>query len=172
MDKNEPRLRTIEETPYLGHRFEVTGGVNDAVDRAFGEVFGWLGGAGVRAGEAPFIRFHELDAEGAPLTMEVGVVADAAPGPGDPLVPATLPAGRFITYLHHGAYRSESEPDLAAARARVEGWAADRGLELDRRATDRGRALGCYLERYLVGPNEEPDHSRWRTELAYLVAWP
>jgi hypothetical protein len=126
----------------------------------------------LRAIEAPFIRYLEVDAAGAPLALEVGVVAEVEPGPGDPLVPATLPAGRFVTYLHHGAYRSASEPDLAAARARVEGWAGERGLELDRRATERGSAPGCYLERYLVGPDEEPDHSRRRTELAHLVAWP
>jgi hypothetical protein len=170
--ENGPTLRAIEETPYLGHRFEVTDGVDEAVDSAFGKVFGWLAGARVRAREAPFIRYLEVDAAGAPLALEVGVVADVAPGPGDPLVPATLPAGRFVTYLHHGAYSGETEPGLAAARARVEGWAADRGLELDRTPTDRGRALGCYLERYLVGPDEEPDQTLWRTELAYLVAWP
>jgi hypothetical protein len=170
--ESEPVLTLIEERPYLGHRFEVTDGVAAAVDGAFAEVFGWLGGIGVRPTEAPFIRFHELDPEGAPLALEVGIVADLVPAPGDPLAPATLPAGRFVTYLHHGAYRSEAEPDLAAARARLEGWAGARGLELDRDATARGSAPGCYLERYLVGPAEEPDHSRWRTELAYLVAWP
>jgi hypothetical protein len=115
--------------------------VSDAVDGAVAAVFGRLGRAGVRPSAAPFIRFHELAAEGG-LTMEVGVVAAADPGEGDPLVPATLPAGRFVTYLHHGAYRSSTEPDLVAARARVERWAAERGLELD------------------------------RTAVAYLVAWP
>jgi hypothetical protein len=170
--ENAPVLRKLEKVAYLGHRFEVADGVASALDGAFGEVFGWLGRQGVRPSEAPFVRFHELDPDGGPLTLEVGIVADLTPRPGDPLVAASLPAGRFVTYTHHGAYRSATEPDLAAARALLERWAGDRGLELARRRTPRGDAVACYLERYLVGPDQEPDHSRWRTELAYLVAWP
>jgi hypothetical protein len=114
-----PELGSIEEVRYLGHRFEVEGRVNDAVDRAFGEVFGWLADVGVRPAEAPFI-----------------------------LVPAR---------------RSSPPPGRGSRAGRP---------SVSRRPTDRGSAIGCYLERYLIGPNEEPDHSRWQTELAYLVTWP
>jgi hypothetical protein len=38
-------------------------------------------------------------------------------------------------------------------------WAADRGIALD----------GC-VERYLIGPIDEPDYSKWETEVAYLIA--
>jgi hypothetical protein len=167
-----PELRSIAARPYLGHRFEVPGAVGEAVDGAFATVFGCLGEAGATPTEAPFNRFHELGPDGTPLAMEVGVVADFEPGPGDPLAAATLPAGRFVTYLHHGAYRSETEPDLAGARALLEDWAAARGLRLSRRPGERGTEIACYLERYLVGPAEEPDQALWRTELAYLVDWP
>lgn len=37
------------------------------------------------------------------------------------------------------------------------------------RATDRGQALPCCLERYLVGPVDEPDFTNWETEFAYLI---
>lgn len=37
------------------------------------------------------------------------------------------------------------------------------------RVTDGGVALGGCTEHYRVGPLEQPDYSRWETELAYLI---
>jgi len=75
-----------------------------------------------------------------------------------------------VTFLHVGPYNSATTPDLAAARAMLDGWMDRHGIALDRRATDRGVVLGGCVERYLTGPVQEPDHSRWQTELAYLTA--
>ena len=33
----------------------------------------------------------------------------------------------------------------------------------------QGLARGDYVEHYVKGPVEEPDHTRWETELAYLT---
>jgi hypothetical protein len=66
--------------------------------------------------------------------------------------------------LHVGPYRSETAPDLAAARDRLMSWAARQGIVYSRE-TDRGVALPCCL----VGPVEEADFSKWETEFAYLV---
>jgi effector-binding domain-containing protein len=81
-----------------------------------------------------------------------------------------LPAGRYVTFLHVGPYRSTTEPDLAVARSTLLDWATEHGIALDRRETDDGSALGGCVERYLIGPVDEPEHSRWETELAYLAA--
>jgi GyrI-like small molecule binding protein len=166
----EPTLESRTAQPYVAIRRRVTETVQRAVDGAFPELFGWLGEHGVTPSGAPFIRFLEIDAEGDPLELEVGVPVDGEVEAAEPVRADVLPAGRYVTFLHAGPYRSTTEPDLAAARATVHDWGEGRGIRWDGRGTERGSALGCYVEHYLVGPVEEPDHSRWRTELAYLVA--
>lgn len=79
-----------------------------------------------------------------------------------------LPAGRYVTLLHVGPYSSTTVPDLGAARAALEEWATKHGIVYSRQ-TDRGSALPGCVDHYRIGPAEEPDHSKWETELACLV---
>jgi hypothetical protein len=145
-------------------------GVAAAVDTGFSELFRWLGEQGVEPAGPPLIRYLEVDVDGGPLELEVGVpVADDVSG--DERVHAdALPAGRYVTLLHAGPYRHAPEPDLAAARVAMQDWARSRGVVLDSRTTDRGSAWGCYVERYLIGPVDEPDYSKWETQLMYLAS--
>jgi hypothetical protein len=76
--------------------------------------------------------------------------------------------GRYVTLVHVGPYRSEREPDLAAARATLVRWAAERGLVYSHE-TDRGHALTCCVEHLRVGPVDDPDYTKWETEFAYLI---
>ena len=116
----------------------------------------------------PFIRFRELDQAGEPLELEVGVAVEGGPEGDGRVRTGALPAGRYLTLMHVGPYRSETLPDLATTRARLIAWAAEHGVVYSRE-TDRGSTLPCCLERYLVGPPAEADFTRWETEFAYLV---
>ena len=75
-----------------------------------------------------------------------------------------------MTLLHVGPYRHATEPDLAAASVAMQEWARRQGAVLDSRMTDRGAAWDCYVERYLIGPIDEPDYSKCETELMYLAS--
>ena len=149
---NSPQVSERQQQPYFGLRQQVNGTVQQAVDGAFPELFRRLGRQRVRPSGPPFIRFLELDAAGEPRELELGVPveADAAT--------ATLPPGRYATLVHVGPYRHDTEPDLAAARARLLGWIKDQGL-----------TPGTYLEQYRIGPVEERDWTKWETELAFPV---
>jgi effector-binding domain-containing protein len=165
---SEPKTELRPAQPYLGISGEVADGVPPFVDHAFPELFGWLREHAVDPAGAAFIRYRELGTDGEPLAIEVGVpVSDGATG--DERVRAgVLPAGRYLTLLHVGPYRSETVPDLAAARDRLTTWAAEHGIVYSRETT-RGRTLPCCLERYLIGPVEMSEFSKWETEFAYLV---
>lgn len=77
----------------------------------------------------------------------------------------TLPAGRFAVMTHTGA------PDtLMAAAGELLNWALERGLAFDVSQTDVGERWGCRLEIYLTDPAEQPDASKWQTELAFRLA--
>lgn len=165
-----PQVQKRVEQPYVAVRRQVTDGVPATVDGAFPELFAWLGEHGVKPSGSPFIRFLEVDLQGEPLELEVAVpVAGRVQGDEHVRVDA-LPAGRYVTFLHAGPYSSTAEPDLAAARASVQDWAEQQGIPWDRWDTDRGYAFRCYAEHYHVGPIQEPDYSKWESELAYLVS--
>lgn len=168
---HEPQLKRHAAMPYVAIPRHVTEQrVAAAVDTAFPELFRWLTEQSVEPAGPPFIRFLEVDMDGEPLELEVGVpLADAVSG--DERVHAgALPAGRYVTLLHAGPYRHATEPDLAAARVAMQHWARRQGVVLDSRTTDRGTAWGCYVERYLIGPVDEPDYCKWETELMYLAS--
>jgi effector-binding domain-containing protein len=149
---NEPQISERPAFPYIGMRRRVTDGIAAAVDGAFPELFRRLGQAGVQPAGPPFIRFVSVDDEDEPTELElaVPVAAEAATD--------TLPAGRYATLVHVGPYRHATEPDLAVARATLQDWAERRGL-----------TLSGYLEHYRIGPVEDPDYTKWETELAFLL---
>jgi effector-binding domain-containing protein len=164
----EPQIEQRPAQPYLGIARRITDGVPAFVDRAFPELYRWLAEHGAKPSGPPFIRFRELDPHGEPLEIEVAAPVDGE-APGDDRVSGgSLPAGRYLTLIHRGPYRSETTPDLAAAREQLTTWAAEQGIVYSRE-TGRGTTLPCAVERYLIGPLEEPDFMKWETEFAYLV---
>jgi effector-binding domain-containing protein len=83
---------------------------------------------------------------------------------GTPGATGTLPAGRYVSLLHVGHY-----DELIAANATLQAWASDHGVTFDVTRADDGDHWGARVEHYLTNPAEEPDPSRWQTEIAYLT---
>ena len=164
----EPTIQQRPAQPYLAIAGRITDGVPAFVDKAFPALFRWLGEHGIAPSGPPFIRFRELDLDGEPLEIEAAAPVEAEAQGDERVRVESLPAGRYLTLLHRGPYRHESAPDLATAREQLTDWAADHGVVYSR-ATAHGTTLPCCLERYLIGPVEEPDFTKWETEFAYLV---
>jgi effector-binding domain-containing protein len=166
----EPQIQQRDELRYLAIRSEVTNGVPAVVDRAFPQLFAWLGERGIAPTGPPFIRFLEVDHHGEPLEIEVAApVAPGADPPADDTVrPGTLPAGRYATLIHKGPYRHEDVPDLGEAQAALRSWTEQQGIVIGR-PSERGFSLAGCVEHYKVGPPMEQDWTKWETELAYLV---
>jgi hypothetical protein len=59
---------------------------------------------------------------------------------------------------------------LMAATSALLDWADGRELAWDVSQTDAGEKWGCRLEFYLTDPAEQPDTSKWQTELAFRLA--
>ena len=58
---------------------------------------------------------------------------------------------------------------IISARVRAN-WAAEQGLTWDVTPSESGDRWGCRLETYLTDPREEPDMSKWVTQLAFRLA--
>jgi hypothetical protein len=160
MSEHEPQVQLRDAQPYVAIAAHVPtqAEFRRAADRGFPELFGWLAEHRVEPAGPIFIRYVELDDAGDPVDIELGV--PVAPGvAGDDRVKAdTLPEGRWATFVHVGPYNHVTEPDLAAGRATLRAWTDAQGLA----------RLG-YVEQFIKGPVEEPDYTRWETELAYLT---
>jgi acetyltransferase-like isoleucine patch superfamily enzyme len=164
-----PSLEDRAALPHVAIRREITDGVRAAVDTAFPQLFATLRERGIAPAGPPFIRYRELSADGEPLALDVGVqVDDPRVAAGDALHAGELPAGRYAVLVHVGPYRSETAWDLGDAQDRMAAWIAEQGLT-HRRPSELGWTVPCAVEFFRIGPVDEPDHTRWETELAWLV---
>jgi RNA polymerase sigma-70 factor, ECF subfamily len=167
----EPEIQQRHEQPYVGIRSEVPpSGIRGVVDRAFPQLFSWLGERGIQPSGPPFIRYHELDGAGGPIDIESAApVSDAGAAPAaGPVHAGVLPAGRYVTLLHVGPYTHDTVPDLRDAQAALKDWTEEQGIVWSR-PSERGEALPCCVEHYRIGPPMEADWTKWETELAYLI---
>ena len=67
-------------------------------------------------------------------------------------------------------YSTPQEAQENAAGVKVATQAAAQGLTWDMSPGEEGERWGARLETYLTDPSEEPDMSKWVTELAFRLA--
>ena len=159
-----PQIVTRTEQPYVAIRARVTMSELPGLADRLGEVFGWLGAHQIAPAGAPFFRYDVIDMA-RELEVEAGVpVAVAVAGDG-PVSPGVLTAGRYATLTHVGPYG-----ELAAATSTLLDWAAGQGLTWDMQPGEAGERCGSRLEIYLTDPSQEPDVSKWETQLAFRLA--
>ena len=159
-----PEVMQRAAQPYAGISTWVTWAAVGSVADRIPEIFGRLGARGITPAGPPFFRYLVIDME-RQLLVEAGVpVASAVEDDGE-IRGGTLPAGRFAVVTHTGAPET-----LVAANAALLDWAEARGLAWDMSHTDAGEKWGWRLENYLTDPAEQPDTSKWQTELAFRLA--
>lgn len=159
-----PEIETRAEQPYVAVRAKVTMGEIAAFARRFGEVFGWLDSHGLAPAGPPFFKYNVIDMA-RELEMEAGVPVAAATDGDDQMVAGVLPAGRYATLTHVG-----HPSELMAATKALLDWAAEQGLTWDVTPSEDGDRWACRLENYLTDPEQEPDMSKWVTQLAFKLA--
>ena len=160
-----PEIVTRAEQPYVAITARVPmAELGAVVPPLNGEVFRWLAERGAAPAGPPFWKYDVIDMDGE-LEIEAGVTVPQ-PLTGDGRVVAgTLPAGRYATLTHVG-----HPSELAEATRALLDWATDEGLTWDLRPGEGGERWGSRLELYLTDPAEEPDMSKWVTQLAFRLA--
>jgi hypothetical protein len=160
-----PEITQRAAQPYAGISAWVTMAAVGSVADRIPEIFGWLGARGIAPAGPPFFRYHVIDME-RQLLVEAGVPVASAVAEDDGIIcGGILPAGRFAVMTHTGAPQT-----LMGATAALLDWADARELAWDVSQTDAGEKWGCRLESYLTDPAQQPDTSKWQTELAFRLA--
>ena len=163
-----PEIVTHAEQPYVAIRGQMTMAGLGAFAARTGEVFAWLGPRGLAPAGPPFLKYNVIDMM-RQLEVEAGVpvaapVDSGAAGQGE-VVSGVLPAGRYATVTHVG-----HPSELVGATKALLDWAAEQGLTWDVTPSESGERWGCRLETYLTDPSQEPDMSKWVTQLAFRLA--
>jgi effector-binding domain-containing protein len=151
--------------PYVAIRAQVTmTTMDDILLPLQAEVFAWLRERGIPAAGPRFWKFNVIDMARF-LEVEAGVPV-AAPVDGDDRVLAgVLPAGRYATVRYTG-----NPDDPVAVIASLREWATQAGLTWDMTNTPDGERWAARLEISETDPADEPDMTKWITQLAFRLA--
>ena len=151
--------------PYVAIKSQVTMQTLGAVlPGLHPHVFAWLGQRGIAPAGAPFWKYNVIDMD-RNLEAEVGVPVAAAVSGDDQVLAGVLAPGRYATLRYTG------HPDgLLGATASLLKWAEEQNLTWDMRQTPDGERWGSRLEIYETDPAEQPDMSKWTTQLAFRLA--
>jgi effector-binding domain-containing protein len=159
-----PEIVTRAEQPYVAIRGQVSMAEIGAFAVRTPEVYAWLGAHGLPPAGPPFLKYNVIDMA-RQLEIDNGVPV-AAPGDGDgDVISGVLPGGRYATLTHVG-----HPSELIDATKELLDWAASHGLTWDMSPGETGDRWVSRLEIYLTDPREEPDMSKWVTQLAFRLA--
>ena len=159
-----PEIVTRAEQPYVAIRGQVSMAEIGAFAVRTPEVYAWLATHGLPPAGPPFLKYNVIDMM-RQLEIDNGVpVAAPVEGDGD-VVAGVLPGGRYATVTHVG-----HPSELADATKALLDWAAAQNLTWDMSPSADGDRWGSRLEIYMTDPREEPDMSKWVTQLAFRLA--
>jgi effector-binding domain-containing protein len=168
MKITEPKLENREALPYVGIRSQVSmQEMPNIIPQHIGEVAGWLGQQGIEPDGPPIIRYHvcpTVAAGTALVDMTVGwPVVKPLTGNGH-IVADALPTGRYASLVYTGVENG------VPANAVLIDWAKENGVEWNSRDVELGEAFAGRVEHLLDGPDDDPNPSNWKTEVAILTA--
>ncbi len=140
--------RVLAEQPTVVIRGSVrTSEIGAWIQQAYGELFAYLGSIGVAPAGPPFARYTFRD-DG--FGLEAGVPVGKVVARKGRVEPSSLPGGSVAATLHVGPYDT-----IGPAYDELVHWVR----------AEKHKPTGPHWERYLNSPAEEPDPSRWQTEV-------
>ena len=137
--------------------------LDTAIPQGIGEVAAWLGKHDIAPTSAPFIRYLVIDME-ALLEIEVGFPVTSALSGDVHVRTGILPAGQYASLVY-----TNIDKGIEANYALLK-WGEAQGLVWDKWETEKGDAFGSRFETFLTNPDEEPDPTKWETEVAIRLA--
>lgn len=137
-------------------------GAPDGPNHQIPRIYQWLADHGVVPLGGPLYVYRHLgrDDEPSDLTVAVPIAEPVTPSSG--LVLGSLPAGSYVVGRHAG-----SPDELFDSYEKVRSWAESHGHRLDTVRDEDGTVWTGFAEHFLTNPAEQPDPSKWVTELLF-----
>lgn len=161
-------LKERGATPYIGvplsarfSEFGPPGGPNEAIPR----IYQWLAEHQVAPQGGPLYVYRHIGDSAEPVDLTVGVPIAEAVQPSAGMILGNLPAGPYVIGRHIG-----SPDEIPSSHARIKEWAHENGLRLENLRDENGEPWTGHAEHFLTDPNEEPDATKWVTELLFKTA--
>ena len=162
---------TVQERdaiPYIGKtvsarfsEFGAPGGPNEAIPR----IYQWLAEHQITPQGGPLYVYRHIGDPTDPVDLTVGVPIAEAVHPTSGMTLGALPSGPYIVGRHIGA------PDgIPSSQAAVLKWAEENGLRLNAPHDDDEGPWTGRAEHFLTDPAEQPDASKWVTELLFATS--
>ncbi len=163
MKLTAPNIDQRPEQHYLSIRtWAAPSELGQVIPQLNGEVATYMSAQGIAPAGPSFIRYNVINMEDK-MDIELGTpVASSAEGNGR-VEPGSFPAGRYAALVYTGIQNG-----IPANAALIE-WAANNGINWDRWDDPNGDAFAARYERFLTGPDEDPDPGNWDTEVAIKV---
>lgn len=164
MQSTAPIVEERDEQAYVGIRTLVTmRDLDSVIPGLLDEVAAWLERQGLAPQGPPLIRYHAIDMD-TELDITLGFpVTGAIEGDGC-VMAESLPAGRYAALTYTGV-----DNGIQGNGALID-WIAAQGLRMDYRSEERKDLFSGRVEFLIDGPEDDPDPSQWRTEVAIRLA--
>ncbi|HUE99959.1 MAG TPA: GyrI-like domain-containing protein [Anaerolineales bacterium] len=162
----EPHLERRKRQHYVAIRMAVPIPFGKYLQPAWDEVYDWLQCKDIKPSGPALIRYLTTDMS-KELDIDVGFTVDKAVKGDDRIAAAFLPAGRYATLLYTGPYRGKG---IFKATVALLTWAKENKVKWNVTKKKGVEWWNGRTEFYFSDPAVDKDPSRFKTELAFLLA--
>ena len=160
----EPRVEARKAQHYVAIPIKVSlQNWDNAIPLVY-EVMRWLEQHNIERAGVPFFRYWVVGDLSKDFVMEVGVPVPQAVQGDDRVKAGSIPAGTYATLLHHGNPYGINE-----THQKLKAWGEAQGLHIKSEHRDEQEVFSGVFDFYQTNPAEEPNPSRWTTEVAHLL---
>lgn len=160
-------IKHIEEQPYVAIRSSVAiGRLDKIIGTQLDEVMSWLTENGVSSVGAPLIRYHVCPAIADPqaiVEVSIGWPIRKIVNTHGSMESAALPGGNYACLTFIGVENG------IAGNEQLISWAKGHNHLFDSWFLSSGEGFSGRVEYMLDGPEDDPDPSKWRTEVAIKI---
>ncbi|HSL28907.1 MAG TPA: GyrI-like domain-containing protein [Anaerolineales bacterium] len=161
-----PKIERREKQHYVGIRMAVPIPFGKYLQPAWAEVYNWMKNDEIQPSGPAIIRYLTTDMS-KELDIEVGFTVDKAVQGDGRIFADFLPAGKYATLLYTGPYRGKG---IFKATVALLDWAKENKVKWN---TTKKKGVEWWKGRaefYFSDPAVEKDPTKFKTELAFLVA--
>lgn len=142
------------------------GQLGDIIAPSLDKAMAWLKARAVRPSGAPLIRYHfcpTVPSNDASVDVCIAWPISTPISPDDSIAVESIPGGTYASLVFTGAENG------IAGNAALLSWIDENGLTPDCWQQSGGEAFAGRVEYLIDGPEDSPDPSTWRSEVAIKV---